>query len=172
MQLTCPCCSARFPIESALQDEAARACVAAALRLPPPMADNLLRYLGLFRPAKRALAWDRVRKLLADLAEPMADAQVSRNGVARAAPYELWRIGIEKTLRARDEGALTLPLKGHGYLMQIVWESSGQIADAAQKRREEQLAGRPHDRSKGTQHIGSLLANLKDAAKGGEQNQE
>jgi hypothetical protein len=166
MQLTCPCCNARFPVESALQDDAARACVAAALALPPPLGDLLLRYLGLFRPQKRVLSWDRVRKLLADLTDSLADAQVSRNGVTRAAPVELWRMALEETLGARDSGALALPLKSHGYLCEIVWRKSGQIADAAERKREQQINARPHDRSAGQKHIHHLLAELRVAANG------
>lgn len=166
MHLTCPCCNARFPVEAAIQDEAARACVAAALKLPVPVGDLLLRYLGLFRPAKRALAWNRVRTLLAELAESMAEATVSRNGIERAAPLELWRMGIEETLHARDTGTLDLPLKGHGYLFKVVWSKSGQLAGAAEKKREEQLRGRPSDRTKGARHIATLLDGLKNAAEG------
>ena len=55
IQLTCPTCRTRFPVESGITDEAARQ-AAAALRLPPSIGDRVLRYLGCFRPARRALA--------------------------------------------------------------------------------------------------------------------
>lgn len=118
MQLTCPCCSARFPIEAALADDAARQAVAAALRLPAPLGELLLRYIALFRPTKRALSWDRAAKLLDELSAPIRAGQVERNGRIWAAPQESWRAALEEMLERRDK--LTLPLKSHGYLFEIV----------------------------------------------------
>lgn len=117
MQLTCPCCSARFPVEAALTDDAARATVAAALALPAPLADLTLRYLALFRPVKRALSWDRAARLLTELSACVRSAQVTRNGIAHAAPQDLWRAALEQVVEGRDR--LTLPLKSHGYLFEV-----------------------------------------------------
>lgn len=118
MQLTCPCCSARYPIEAALADEAARQAVAAALQLPAPLGELLLRYIALFRPSKRALSWDRAAKLLTELSASIRASQVERNGRAWAAPQESWRAALEEMLERRDK--LTLPLRSHGYLFEIV----------------------------------------------------
>lgn len=110
MQLTCPCCFARFPVEAALTDEAARQAVAAALKLPAPLGDLLLRYIGLFRPDKRALSWDRASRLLAEL---------------------------------------QLPLKSHGYLLEIVAGLASKTEGAAERQIEEQKGYRFHRKSSG-----------------------
>lgn len=141
MHLTCPCCAARFPVEAALTDDAARVAVAAALKLPAPLGDLTLRYLGLFRPAQRALAWDRAAKLLQELLEPIQAAQVRRNGCDWAAPLELWRQGLEQVLEARER--LTLPLKGHGYLFEVVAGMASKSKGAAEVKAEKQRAYRP-----------------------------
>lgn len=147
MLLTCPCCHARFPPESALMDEAARRAVAAALRLPPPLGDLLLRYLGCFRPNKSALAWDRAARLLTELLELIHTAEVTRNDITRAAPLDTWRHALEATLEARDAGTLELPLKnGHAYLTEIAWRESGR-RHGKQEQRTEQRKRNPAHRS-------------------------
>lgn len=150
MQLTCPCCNGRFPIESALQDDAARRAVAAALRLPPPLGDLVLRYLGCFRPEKRALAWDRAARLLDELLDLISTAQVKRNQVTRPAPLDAWKYALESTLEARDAGTLDLPLKnGHAYLAEIVWRESGRRQGRREQVREEQKQHPAHRKSTG-----------------------
>jgi hypothetical protein len=118
MQFTCPCCFARFSIEAALTDDAARKAVAVALKLPAPLGDLILRYMAFFRPSKRALSWDRAAKLLSELVEPIQAARVERHGRAWHAPIEYWRESLEQMLDRRDK--LQLPLKSHGYLFEIV----------------------------------------------------
>jgi hypothetical protein len=163
MQLVCPCCNARFPVEAGMQDEAARAAIAVAIKLPASLGELLLRYLSLFRPEQRALSWSRANALLKEISEPLAAAQVTRNRVTRAAPVELWRIGLEKIIETRDQGKLNLPLRGHGYLFEIVWSAAGQMEDAAEKKREQQLAGATRLK-RDTKHIAEMFGELKKAA--------
>lgn len=145
MQLTCPCCFARFSIEAALTDDAARKAVAAALKLPAPLGDLILRYLAFFRPSKRALSWDRAAKLLNELVEPIQAARVERHGRAWPAPIEYWREALEQMLDRRDK--LQLPLKSHGYLFEIVAglaskaEGRAETATEQQKRHPQRQAG-------------------------------
>jgi len=134
MNLTCPCCAGRFSIEAALTDDAARAAVAAALKLPAPLGDLILRYLALYRPVNRALSWDRAARLLAELLEPIHAAQLTRNGRVWPAPLELWRAALEQMLEKRD--TLTLPLKSHGYLFEVVVGLAGKAQDAGERKRE------------------------------------
>lgn len=118
MMLTCPCCAARFSIEAALMDESARQAVAAALALPAPLAEHLLRYVALFRPAKRALAWDRAARLLAELQALIAQGFIERHRVRYRTTEAIWADAIEALLERR--GKLRLPLTGHGYLLEIL----------------------------------------------------
>ena len=50
-----------------------------------------------------------------------------RDGVSSPAPAEAWIYGFNETVNARDQGRLKLPLKSHGYLLEIVsqWQGSG-----------------------------------------------
>lgn len=172
MQLTCPCCSARFPVEAALADDAARATVAAALALPAPLADLTLRYLALFRPVKRALSWDRAARLLTELVACVRAAQVVRNGIAQAAPLELWRAALEQAVEARDR--LTLPLKSHGYLFEVVAGLATKNQSARERVDEDRKRHRPHA-SSGARPLADVIqraasyqagaANLKKALK-------
>jgi hypothetical protein len=64
MQLNCPCCHARFPLESALQDDAAREVNGLLVTLQPQLMRPLISYIGLFRAAGRQLAWERALRLM------------------------------------------------------------------------------------------------------------
>lgn len=173
MQVTCPCCSARFPIEAALTDEAARQAVAAALKLPPGLGDLLLRYIALFRPAKRALSWDRAARLLTELSQAIDTGQVERNGRAWAAPLDHWRAALEEMLERRDK--LVLPLKSHGYLFEIVAGIANKGESRVERDREVEKSyrhSRTHsdgpvkvaqviDRDKGRAHAAAMMEKLK-----------
>ena len=53
--------------------------------------------------------------------------EAARDGVCFPAPAEAWIHGFNETVNARDQGRLKLPLKSHGYLLEIVsqWQGSG-----------------------------------------------
>ena len=162
MHLTCPACAARFSIEAALTDEAARTAVAAALKLPAPLGDLTLRYLALFRPDKRALSWDRAARLLSELLAPIQAAQVERHGRTWAAPLELWRQGLEQVLEARER--LTLPLKSHGYLLEIVAALASKSEGAREHKAEQAAAHRPRSGDNGPRKAGTIVDRAAGAA--------
>lgn len=161
MQLTCPCCFARFAIEAALTDDDARHAVAAALKLPAPLGDLLLRYIGLFRPAKRALSWGHAAKLLTELLGPIQAGRVERNGRTWAAPTEAWKAAIEQMLAQRDR--LTLPIKSHGYLFEIIAGQANKIEAQAEAKTEAQKHQRPHRDAGDSLPIGEVLDMVKQA---------
>ncbi len=140
MQVTCPCCAGRFSIEAAFTDEAARTAVAAALQFPAPLGELLLRYIALFRPARRALSWDRAARLLHDLLQPISAGRVQRDGRWYQAPVEAWRRALEQMLDQRDR--LRLPLKSHGYLIEIVIGVVDQVGAETERQREEGMRRR------------------------------
>lgn len=118
MRLTCPCCGAAYSIEVLLADRAAREAVSTAFRLPPSLSERLLRYIALFRPVERALSWGRAARLMAELEAMITAAQIERNGQCYPAPVDAWRVAIDQMLDGRDR--LALPLKSHGYLLEIL----------------------------------------------------
>lgn len=147
MQVTCPCCSARFPIEAALADDQARQAVAAALRIPAPLGDLVLRYVALFRPEKKALSWKRAARLITELSEAISAAQIERKGRMWPAPIDYWRTALEQMVD-RPAG-LTLPLTGHGYLFQIIASQAEKGEARTEKKAEEQKIYRNHRDSSG-----------------------
>jgi hypothetical protein len=67
----CPSCGAEASLEVLVEDGAAAQALIAALELSA-IGKALLRYLALFRPAKRRLTWPRVTALLGERARRAA----------------------------------------------------------------------------------------------------
>lgn len=146
MQIKCPACNAAFALEAALAIDAGRSALATALQLPA-LGGALVQYLGMFRAAGRALAFARVEKLLLEL-KPMLDQQiVVRNGLTRRCALPLWQQALERMIEQRDAGKLDLPLKTHGYLLEIVFALADK-AEASQERATEE-SRRRGERSSG-----------------------
>lgn len=140
MQITCPCCNARYPLDAALADTAARDSIATALKLPAPLGDLLLRYLALFTPAKQSLSWARVNKLLKELQAMIKAGEIERSGRTWIAPQTHWQTAIEQMLNQRAQ--LTLPLKNHAYLLEILVGMANTVEARAEAKQIEQLRKR------------------------------
>ena len=127
MNIKCPNCGAVHSLDSLINDADASSVLRAVLEMDAEMGKAAIRYVGLFRPAKSQLSWARTAKLLNELI-PMIKAHTAvRDGVSFPAPAEAWLHGFNETVNARDQGRLKLPLKSHGYLLEIVsqWQGSG-----------------------------------------------
>lgn len=118
MRTACPACGAEMSLDAMINHDAARAAIAAAMGLDLTLGKALIQYLALFRPVKRSLSFDRVASLLEELNPMIAAAQITRNGQHYAAPRESWKWAIETVLANRS--TLQLPLKSHGYLLQVL----------------------------------------------------
>ncbi len=140
MRLTCPACAATGSIEFFLMDASARSAVMAAFKLPAPLAKQVIAYIGLFRPLKRGLTWDRIEKLLNELMEPINSAQLTRNGLTVPAPVDYWKEALDQMLMKRSK--LTLPLKSHGYLFEIIFNMANKAAGAREIKQEQSTAYR------------------------------
>lgn len=137
MRVSCPACGAELTLDAMLSHEGARQAVAAAMTVSPALADRLMKYLGLFRPARRQLTMDRVAALLNELL-PMIQAQkVERAGRSYDTILDTWKQALDQMLRARDAGKLTLPLKSHGYLLEIVCGLCEAFERGEEERREQ-----------------------------------
>lgn len=160
MRLICPCCGAQNSLEALLTDAAARQAVAAALALPG-LGDRLVRYLGLFRPPGRGLTWDRVARLLDELNAALAAGQIERHGQTWPAPLDYWKLALDQILDSRP--TLTLPLKSHGYLYEILVGLSRKASDARAAQAEvaaEQARARDGQRQGQMQPAAALTAAL------------
>lgn len=118
MRLTCQACGAVISLDAALGHDGAREAVQLALQIPAPLGKLLVQYVALFRPAQRQLSMDRLASLLGDLLPMIDAAQIERNGRLFAAPHPYWQQALESMLAGRDK--LNLPLKSHGYLLEII----------------------------------------------------
>jgi len=136
MQGKCPACNASFSLDVAFAIDSGREAILAALKMPAPLALLLAKYLGMFRSAGRALSFDRMERLLSEL-QPMLEAQtVTRNGMTRRCPLELWQQALERMIEQRDVGKLQLPLKTHGYFLEIAFALADHV-DAKQEKVQE-----------------------------------
>ena len=144
MRITCPSCCATFSLDVALQMDASRSALLHALHMPAPLAGLWAQYLGMFRAKGRALAHDRADRIMAELV-PMLDAgTVTRNGNVRQAPIDLWRTALEQMVDLRNNDKLTLPLKSHGYLLEIVFAAAERGAAKAEQTAEVGRQKRQH----------------------------
>jgi hypothetical protein len=166
MRLTCPCCGAVSSLEGLLTDAAARQAVAAALELPAGLGERLLRYLGLFRPQGRALAWDRAARLLEELRAAIDAGQIERNGQTWPAPLDYWRLALDQMLDGRPN--LALPLKSHGYLYEIIAgmaRKAGEQRAARAEVADERARARQGERGGAMQIAADLVDHAKNRAR-------
>ncbi len=142
MKLSCPACGAEMTLDVLIGNEAARDAVLIALQLPAPLGKLLIQYLAMFRPAKRQLSWERVAAILGELREPMAGGQIERHGRTWAAPLDYWKAALEHMVQLRADEKLQLPLKSHGYLLEVIAGMSGKAEAKAESGEEARRAGR------------------------------
>lgn len=152
MRVTCPACNAEASLEALLSREADARAVATFLERHLALGDLLLRYVGLFRPAKRRLGIARMVALLEELLPDIERAAINRKGKDWPAPRDTWRAGIETVLAKRDKGTLTLPLTSHGLLYEVMcgiaekYEAQAESqAEAERKNRRGGGAAAPRD---------------------------
>lgn len=139
MQGKCPACNASFSLDVAFAIDTGREAILTALKMPAPLALLIAKYLGMFRAAGRALSFDRMERLMREL-QPMFEAQtVTRNGTTRRCPPDLWQQALERVIEQRDIGKLQLPLKTHGYLLEIAFALADQVEAKQEKAQEAQL---------------------------------
>lgn len=135
MKITCLACGATASLDALIGHEAARSILVQALE-QTQVGKRLIRYVALFRPAQRQLSWERTASLLGELLDMVKDARIERHGRIWAAPSEVWIDAIDEILKRRDEGKLTVPLKSHGYLLEIITGQAGKAEAAAETGKE------------------------------------
>jgi len=135
MKCTCPACGAVYSLDVLLANDGARDAVMVALQLPAQLGKLLIQYVALFRPAERQLSFDRLANILGGLLPMIESGRVERSGRTWPAPLEYWRAALEDITSKRDK--LTLPLKSHGYLLEIIAGLANK-AEGAQEAKTEQ----------------------------------
>ena len=120
MRTRCPNCGTTLSLDALIAHDGARDALGVAFKLSGSLGHALVRYLGLFRPETRELTMDRVAKLLTELLPDLQAQRIERNGQVFEATPECWAWAIDQALAAREAGRLATPLKGHGWLYQVM----------------------------------------------------
>lgn len=130
MHLCCPACGFKSPIETFAADRDARHFAALMGRVPPPLADLTLRYISLFAPAKHAMTFSKGRAVLEPLVAMIEAGRITR--ARREWPVSLaqWEAGLQHMVESRSK--LTLPLKSHGYLLEVLAGDTNKIEAQAE----------------------------------------
>ena len=140
MKLVCPCCGYAADADGFIAEIESGRAVALALKVPSPLAGPLMSYLRLFRPAQRHLTGRKVEKLLAELLPMIAAGRIERHGRQWVAPVDAWAAAMEELASRRDK--LTLPLHGHGYLLEMLsGNANGQEAARESKTEDARRVG-------------------------------
>jgi len=142
--VTCPNCRVSASLDVFLSEDSVRAALDAVIDAHPAgqtLIKPMLRYIGLFAPAKTRMAYSRLASLIGEISPAMRSAQISRNGRTWPAPMPYWQTAFETVLNAAHQGGLSLPLKSHGYLLEVIARMSSKEQAKTETLREQQRAG-------------------------------
>lgn len=163
MKVTCPACGSGFDLDAAVSDADARRFVDLVAGLEPRVAKPLIQYLALFRPEKTGMRWSRMFALAEELLPMIREARVRRNGTVYAVPMDAWAAALG--MLADRPKNLVLPLKSHGYLLEILANQAEKTAARSETETEQRKrAGRAGEHRDPTK-LGEHLANMKGAIK-------
>lgn len=108
----CPTCHSHISIEAIAQDESAKELLLLLASMDGDLSRPLAAYLGLFRPEKRDLTFDRALKLAREVCGLAEDRQ--RLAIALASTVD--------SIRSKGGG----PVKNHNYLKRVLEGISSQ----------------------------------------------
>ena len=119
MKTRCPCCGAENSLDAIISSEAANAVLRELTRMGDEITRLAVMYVGMFRPAKTSLRFDRVASLLEELRIDMDNGFIERKGQRYEASRGAWCHAFKVMLEKRGMG-LKLPLTSHGYLYEVI----------------------------------------------------
>lgn len=117
-----------------MADAEARQALMMAAEMPADIGPLVLRYLGLFRPRARSLAWSRALRLMTDIHEWLRTGRIRRRGRDWQVTADSLRWALEEVLRRRDK--LELPLEDHAYLLEVLASAADRSEARAEAQRE------------------------------------
>ncbi len=135
MRLTCMACGAHGSLELFTADPDARRLAELVAKLPADVGPVAVRYLGLFRPLKRGLTWDRAVKIAAEIVAMVEAGAVEMRGRRYPASASSFANAMQQMLDHRER--LELPMTSHGYLIRIVAGESPREAARAEVRQQD-----------------------------------
>ena len=110
MLTRCPNCGAGMSLDALIAHEECRQLLAEVMQVGLPYGRAVIRYLGLFRPAKRELRMERVARLLRELLPDLQRGAITRAGRDWPLTPEQWQAGLQAVLDAADKGTLKIKL--------------------------------------------------------------
>ena len=134
LKATCPECGMSGDMAAFVTQGEHNQALAAALEMPAMLSSRIVRYLGMFRPASRALASAKSARLLGELKDTITSGVIERKGVTREAPLKVWIMALDQLL---ERPPSNLPLSGHGYLYEVVANCADRHAGDVEKQQEE-----------------------------------
>lgn len=135
MRLTCTACGAHGSLELFSADPDARRLAELVARLPAELGPVAVRYLGLFRPLKRGLTWDRAVKIAAEIVAMVESGAVELRGRRFPASATVFANAMQQMLDHRER--LELPMTSHGYLIRVVAGDSPREAAREEARQQD-----------------------------------
>ena len=90
MKVRCPTCGAVMSLDVLIAHDDAREALIALTGISDELFKAVLRYLTLFRPAEKDLSFNRVSKLVGEIAPMIRDGKIVRNRKTYPAPREAW----------------------------------------------------------------------------------
>lgn len=120
MKTRCPSCGTTVSLDALIGHDAAREALVEVFKLSGALGSIMIKYLALFRPANRDLSMNRVAKLVGEIVPDIQVQRIERNRQVYEAPVDAWIWAMDQAVQARDNGRLTLPLKGHGFLYEVI----------------------------------------------------
>lgn len=144
MRTRCPCCGTTASLDVLVAHEDARAALSSVFQISQPLGTAMVRYLSLFRPATRELTMARVATIVSDLLPNLSAGSIPRKGRDWAVSPQDWCQAIDQMLIARDTSKLTLPLSGHGYLLEVLASLSDKAERVQEQAAEANLRNRGH----------------------------
>jgi hypothetical protein len=160
--IACPCCDWTGDVEAGLEHAQVAEPVMAALKLiPSPVYLPVQRYLRLLKPPKRRIANSRLCRLLEELHERFASAQVRHAGQDWSVPLATWKLALEAVWEQKH-GELkperTAPvLADHSYLYGVAARMASKSAGLAERAMETEAKHRTGAQS-GPVPVAAVLA--------------
>lgn len=160
-EFCCWSCGAEITLEQLFAHEQDRAAFGRLAALSVPLGARVVGYIAMFAPAKNRMTIARKAKLIEELLPDLQREAVTRNGRDWPAPRGAWAIAIDGMFSLRDQGKLTLPLNGHGYLYAVLQGMAEKIEQADETQREATRRARAASaRGTGSLDIGAVLDDM------------
>lgn len=146
LPISCCYCGAQQGLMEALEDADGRRFMDVITDVQPVVIRPLMRYLYLFKPAQQGMRWSRMYKLVQEIAPMIKDAKLQRDGTTYTVPPQSWADAMMHLVETPPK-TLKLPLKSHGYLLEILASGAEKAAGQQESRAIEQKRNRGRDGS-------------------------